>query len=316
MDTAAVKEEIHLEAMHLGFSKCGFASSRFLAEDFSRYETLIAENYHAEMLYLGKEPQKRFYPSLIHPEIRTVIVLMAGYKTQAQQGKDAGYIISKYALIPDYHIIMMDQVKKLSSFIDGKYHPKILLNFVDTGPISEKAWARQAGLGNFGKNSLIITPEGSYFFIGIILTDLLVDPDEPFYEDLCHDCDLCVKTCPTQALHKPYAVDARLCISYHTIENKKDIPASIVEKMGTKMYGCDVCQEVCPLNRRQAVNSVFFSPLSSLLDMRAKDFEAVGPTDFKQRFHESSMLRLGYRRYKRNIEAVKKMAASERKRPS
>ncbi len=315
MDTLSIKSKIRQQAFDIGFSKCGFAVSRCLTSDFEHYMKQIALGFHADMLYLDKEAEKRFHPLLVHPDIRTVIVLLAGYKTNARQKDGAFYSISDYALIPDYHKIMKEGLQKLSCFIENEFHSDVLINFVDTGHISEKAWAREAGLGNFGKNSILLTPEGSYFFIGVILTDLVIIPDEAFDEDLCKNCDLCIKSCPTQAIHQPYAVDARLCISYHTIENKGHIPSNIIEKIGTQIYGCDICQKVCPWNRHQTVNSVLFSPLPPLLDMKAEDFESVTETDFRERFHESPMVRLGHRRYMRNIEAVKNMAATERKRP-
>lgn len=305
-----IKNFIHQRAVEIGFAACGFAQARFLEEPFQHFMQALEEGRFAAMHWLEREPRRRFDPRLVLPGAKTVIVLLADYHHGFKQRKGAYYKISKYAVTEDYHNTMLSKLRVLVRLIDENFPGHNYKVYTDTGPVAEKALAVEAGLGVYGKNTLLLTEKGSWYFIGIILTDAEIEPDNRLSTNLCADCNLCIKACPTGALYEPFLLDARKCISYHTIENKDVIDPNITAQMGTRLYGCDTCQDVCPYNRKQEPRSVFLRP-GLVLNLSREDFENMDEEGFRKIFKGTAIKRLKYSRYRRNLSAIQ-----SRKKPS
>ncbi|MGC8864620.1 MAG: tRNA epoxyqueuosine(34) reductase QueG [Bacteroidales bacterium] len=305
-----LKSFIHQLALEEGFATCGFARARFLEEPFQRYMQAMEEGFFADMHYLEREPRRRFDPELVLPGARSVIVVLADYHHGFKQKEGAFYKIAKYAVTEDYHDTMLLRLKALVKKIDQQYPGYNYKTYTDTGPVAEKTWAVEAGLGVWGKNTLLLTEKGSWFFIGIILTDADLEPDAPLSTNLCADCNICLRACPTGALVAPFRLDARKCISYQTIENKGEIDEKVAQRLGTRLYGCDTCQDVCPYNRKEAPRPVMFQP-GLVLNLSKEDFDSLDEEGFRWIFNSTAVKRLKFSRYKRNLNALQ-----TQKRPS
>lgn len=255
------------------------------------------------MSYMENHFDKRLDPRLLVDGARSVITLTYSYFQIVEREKDVPKI-SMYALGEDYHFVLKDKMHELAMRLQELLGPFNYRVFVDSAPVLDKAWAKRSGAGWMGKNSNIISREaGSFFFVGEIVCDLELENDAPI-EDYCGTCTACIDACPTQAIIQPYVVDGSKCISYFTIELKEsDIPKSYKGKMEDWMFGCDVCQDVCPWNRFAKQNhEPRFKPLKGLLAMNATDWKDLTQEEFRERFDRSPLSRPGLEGIQRNVK--------------
>ena len=293
---------IKAEAKRLGFLSCGISKAEFLEEEAPRLEHWLHNNMHGNMHYMENHFDKRLDPTLLVEGSKSVISLIYNYYTDAvQQDADAPKI-SKYAYGVDYHYVIKDKLNQLLEYIKdeiGDVHGRA---FVDSAPIMEKAWAKKSGLGWIGKHSNLITQKvGSYYFIAELIVDLDLEVDDAV-TDHCGSCTACIDACPTQAITEPYKVDGSKCISYFTIELKENIPSEMKGQLDHWMFGCDVCQEVCPWNRFSKNHSEpLFNPNPKLLSMSKKDWEEITQETFNKVFKKSAVKRTKYSGLKRNV---------------
>lgn len=301
-------ERIKKTAKKAGFELVGIAKAEPLPEEFQRYEEWIASGYHATMQYMERNLEKRRDIREILPGAESVIVVGLSYHTpyQHQYAEDQGKI-SRYAWGTDYHEILpvkMQEIVSVISAINPESQSKI---YVDTGPIPEKQWARKAGIGWQGKNSNVISREiGSWFFLGIIITTVPLEYDKPI-EDYCGTCTACLEACPTQAIIEPYTVDAGKCISYWTIEAKPhiEIPQHIAENMEQWIYGCDICQDICPWNRFSSETSIdLFHPREEQTSFNLESIMQMNQEEFSARFRKSPIKRTKLAGLQRNAKAL------------
>ncbi len=297
--TATVKRH----ARELGFMYCGISKAEFLEEEAPRLSAWLKNGKHGKMQYMENHFDKRLDPRKLVDGAQSVISLLYNYYTEAKQSDPEAPKISKYAYGVDYHRVIKDKlfelVERLREEI-GEIHGRV---FVDSAPVMDKAWASRSGLGWVGKHSNLLTRErGSFVFIAELITDLELQYDGPV-KDYCGTCTRCIDACPTQAITEPYVVDGSKCISYFTIELKdKLLPESEKGKFDNWMFGCDVCQDVCPWNRfAQPHREPLFTPSPQLLDMRREDWRELTEEVFKELFPHSAVKRTGYEGLMRNI---------------
>lgn len=296
---------IKQEAARLGFLNCGISKAAFLAEEAPRLERWLKEGRHGEMGYMENHFDKRLDPTLLVPGAKSVISLLLNYYPKEEQASDT-YKLSKYAFGTDYHFVIKDKLKNLLHFIQdeiGEVHGRA---FVDSAPVLDKAWAAKSGLGWIGKNSNLLSKQlGSFFFVAELIVDLELEYDG-VVTDHCGSCTACIDACPTQAIVEPYVVDGSKCISYLTIELKNEIPKEFQGKMDGWMFGCDVCQDVCPWNRfSKPHNEPLFNPHLDLLGMTKSEWEEVTDEVFRKLFKKSAVKRTGYKGLTRNIGFIK-----------
>lgn len=293
---------IKAEAKRLGFLSCGISKAEFLEEEAPRLEHWLHNNMHGNMHYMENHFDKRLDPTLLVEGSKSVISLTYNYYTDAvQQDADAPKI-SKYAYGVDYHYVIKDKLNQLLEYIKDEIGDVHGRTFVDSAPIMEKAWAKKSGLGWIGKHSNLITQKvGSYYFIAELIVDLDLEVDHAV-TDHCGSCTACIDACPTQAITEPYKVDGSKCISYFTIELKENIPSEMKGQLDHWMFGCDVCQEVCPWNRFSKNHSEpLFNPNPKLLSMSKKDWEEITQETFNKVFKKSAVKRTKYVGLKRNV---------------
>jgi len=296
------KDSILQKAGTLGFEHCGFTKAEKLESLRPFYTEFINQKKNAGLGYLKRYTEQRLNPDLVLPGVKSVITLMMNYYPQETIPEEDNYVISKYAYGKDDHIVVKERVEKLALFITESFKPSRAKSFFDSGPVSEKIWAQRCGVGWQGKNTLIINRKGgSFYHIGIILTDLNLYPDEP-ETDRCGSCDKCINACPTGALNSPYQLDITRCLSYQTIENKGDTPVTLKGKYRHRIYGCDICQDICPFNRfARPHTEEEFLPSFELMAMRKKEWLTLTEKEFDQLFRDSSVKRIGFDTLKRNI---------------
>lgn len=294
---------IKREAQRLGFSFCGISRAEFLEEEAPKLEQWLKKNMHGEMSYMANHFDKRLDPRLLVPGAKSVISLLFNYYTEKKQTHADAPKISKYAYGEDYHFVVKEHLKSLADFIKTNIGAIEGRAFVDSAPVLDKVWARKSGLGWTGKNSnLINKQQGSFFFIAELIIDLELEADGPI-KDYCGTCTACIDACPTEAIVAPYIVDGSKCISYLTIELKNAIPDSFGGKMDNWVFGCDVCQDVCPWNRFSAQNSEpLFQPKDSLLTMSPEEWADISEEVFNEVFRRSAVKRTGYAGLKRNLK--------------
>lgn len=297
---------IKQQAKVLGFSFCGISKATFLEEEAPRLEKWLKENRHGEMHYMANHFDKRLDPRLLVDGAKSVISVLYNYYTNKKQVDIEAPKISKYAYGEDYHVVVKDKLYQLFEFIKehaGEVNGRI---FVDSAPVMDKAWAKKCGLGWIGKNSnLINKQQGSFFFIGEIILDLALPEDGPI-KDYCGTCTRCIDACPTDAITEPYMVDGSKCISYFTIELKNEIPQDVKGKFENWIFGCDICQDVCPWNSfSKPHEEPRFEPALSLLEMTKKDFENLTEESFNTVFKNSAVKRTKFNGLKRNIQFLK-----------
>jgi epoxyqueuosine reductase len=308
MSTLPVKQMISQKARELGFFHIGFSKATFLEEEAPRLEQWLSKNYHGEMSYMANHFDKRLDPRLLVDDAKTVISLLFNYYTDQKQEDSEAPKISKYAYGEDYHYVIKDKLKELIAYIQEEIGEVNGRGFVDSAPVMDKAWAKKAGLGWIGKNANLITRnQGSFFFIADLIVDLELEADEPI-TDFCGTCTRCIDACPTDAIVQPYVVDGSKCISYLTIELKDELlPKEFAGKMDNWMFGCDICQDVCPWNRfSQLHNEERFQPSGALLNLSKDDWYDLQEDGFQVLFQRSAVKRTKYQGLKRNMTFLKR----------
>lgn len=293
------------EAKRLGFLACGISRAEFLEEEAPRLENYLKNNYNGKMGYLENHFDKRLDPTLLVPGSKSVVSLIYNYYPEEKQREDT-YKISKYAYGVDYHFVIKDKMKELMHFIYeniGEVGGRI---FVDSAPVLDKAWAAKSGLGWVGKHTLLLRKQqGSFFFVSELIIDLELEYDHRVM-DHCGSCTACIDACPTGAIIADRVVDGSKCISYFTIELKDDLPEAFRGKFEDWIFGCDICQDVCPWNRfSKAHSEPLFNPHPELLSMSKKDWEEITEEVFQEVFRKSAVKRTKYSGLKRNIDFVK-----------
>lgn len=296
---------IKAEAKRLGFMSCGISKAGFLEEEAPRLEHWLNQNHHGQMTYMEEYFDKRLDPTLLVPDSKSVISLLVNYYPSEFQNPES-YKISKYAYGKDYHNVIKKKVVKLLKSIKREIGDVPGRAFVDMAPIMDKAWAAKSGLGWIGKNSNLLTQKvGSFYFIAQLVIDLDLEYDHAT-TDHCGSCTACIDACPTQAIVQPYVVDGSKCISYFTIELKENMPQEMKGKFDDWMFGCDVCQDVCPWNKfSKPHNEPAFSPYPELLSYTKKDWEEITEDTFAKVFTNSPLKRAQWEGVKRNINFLK-----------
>jgi epoxyqueuosine reductase len=304
---SAYSKQIKTEAKKLGFLFCGISKAEFLEEEAPRLESWLKQNMQGEMHYMENHFDKRLDPRLLVDGAKSVISLGLNYYSDQQQSDPSAPKISKYAYGIDYHFVIKDKIKKLLSIINEKIGEVNGRAFVDSAPVLDKVLAKKAGLGWIGKNTnLINTKKGSFFFLAELIVDIELEYDISPTADHCGTCTRCIDACPTEAIVAPYIVDGSRCISYLTIELKNEIPQEFKGKMDNWMFGCDVCQDVCPWNRFSVLNrEPAFEPRNSMLEMSKKDWEDITEDVFQKIFEKSPVKRTKFIGIKRNISFLK-----------
>ena len=303
---AKYTKQIKSEAQRLGFLSCGISKAGFLEDDAPRLENWLKNNMHGEMQYMENHFDKRLDPTKLVENSKSVISLLLNYfPTEIQKDKTAPKL-SKYAYGTDYHFVIKDKLKSLLQFIQEEIGEVKGRAFVDSAPVLDKAWAAKSGLGWIGKHSNLLTQQvGSFYFIAELIIDLELDYDLPV-TDHCGSCTACIDACPTQAIVEPYVVDGSKCISYFTIELKENIPNDFRGQFDNWMFGCDVCQDVCPWNRFSKSHSEpLFNPHPDLLSMSNKDWEEITQDVFSKLFKKSAVKRTKFSGLTRNINFLK-----------
>lgn len=301
-------EYIKTEAKRLGFMACGISKAEFLESEAPRLERWLEQNMHGEMGYMENHFDKRLDPRLLVDGAQSVISLTLNYFPEKVQEDTDSPKISKYAYGKDYHFVIKEKLKELLASIQEHIGDVGGRAFVDSAPVLDRAWATRSGLGWIGKNSNLITKQvGSFFFIAELIIDLELEYDHPTATDHCGSCTACIDACPTQAIVEPMVVDGSKCISYFTIELKGNIPSEFEGKFDDWMFGCDVCQDVCPWNRfSKPHREPLLDPHPDLLGMNKKDWEDITEDVFREVFRKSAVKRTKYEGLKRNIKFLGK----------
>lgn len=306
MDKLQRTRIIKQKAQELGFMYCGVSKADFLEEEARNLEAWLNRDYHGKMSYMENHFDKRVDPRLLVDDAKTVVSLLLNYYPESTQEDPTAPKISKYAYGTDYHYIIKDKLKEIMRFIHEEIGEVSGRVFVDSAPVLDKAWAKRSGLGWVGKNVNLIHPKhGSFFFIAELIIDLELEEDGPM-KDYCGTCTKCIDACPTEAIVEPYVVDGSKCISYLTIELKDAIiPGEFKNSMDNWMFGCDVCQDVCPWNRfSKPHKEPAFSPHESLLKMSKSDWEDLTEEIFRDLFKNSAIKRTKYSGLTRNIKFI------------
>lgn len=300
--TKIIKEK----AFRLGFSSVGIAKANFLSEEARRLEKWLEKGYHGQMSYLENHFDKRLDPRLLVDNAKSVISLSFNYYPEKEQVENT-YKLARYAYGKDYHKVLKKKGKALIQFIHeiiGNVNARF---FVDSAPVMERAWAVKSGLGWIGKNGLLLQKKaGSYFFLAELITDLELEYDKPFKTNHCGQCTKCIKACPTQAILDNGVLEAKKCISYLTIELKENIPETFKNQYADWIFGCDICQEVCPWNSFSLPqHEEAFKPDKALLTKSKDDWDNLSEEKFNNVFQSTAVKRTGYKGLKRNIDFLK-----------
>src|SRR6201989_885362 len=298
---SAYSQLIKSEAKKLGFLFCGISKAEFLEEEAPRLESWLNKNMHGEMRYMENHFDKRLDPRLLVDGAKSVISMGLNYYTDNKQVDPLAPKISKYAYGQDYHTVIKDKLKQLLAIINEKIGEIGGRAFVDSAPVLDKAWAKKAGLGWIGKNSNLISKKtGSFFFLAELIVDNELEYDVEPTADHCGTCTRCIDACPTEAIVAPQIVNGSRCISYLTIELKNEIPTEFKGKMDNWMFGCDVCQDVCPWNKFSVLHQeTSFKPNEHLLEMNKRDWEDITEDVFQKIFKNSPVKRTKFSGLKR-----------------
>lgn len=296
---------IKTESKRLGFDYCGISKADFLEEEAPRLENWLNNNMHGQMSYMQNYFDKRLDPRILVPGAKSVISLLLNYFPSEKQKDETAPKISKYAFGEDYHFVIKEKLNQLLEYIKSTVGQVDGRVFVDSAPVMDKAWAKKSGLGWVGKNSnLINRNSGSFYFIAELIIDLELEQDGPV-KDYCGTCTRCIDACPTGAITTPYVVDGSKCISYFTIELKENIPNEVKGKFDNWIFGCDICQDVCPWNRFSKPNKEkHFQPGDELLELTKSEWHELTEETFKRVFKNSAVKRTKFKGIKRNIDFI------------
>jgi len=302
LHTQLIKEK----ALSLGFTSVGIAKAEFLEEEAPKLEQWLKNGFQGEMQYLENHFDKRLDPRLLVEDSKSVISLSYNYYPKEEQKEDS-YKLAKYAYGQDYHHVIKEKLKELLAYIQEEIGEVSGRVFTDSAPVMERAWAQKSGLGWNGKHSLLIQKQhGSFFFLAELILDLELEYDNPFKTDHCGTCTKCIDACPTQAILPNNTVEGSKCISYFTIELKNELPSSEKGKFEDWMFGCDICQDVCPWNRFSIPHSEpLFQPNPGLLEMTKKDWHEITTEVFQKVFKKSAVKRTKFSGLTRNITFLK-----------
>ena len=292
-------------AKELGFEYCGISKAEFLEDEAPRLESWLNRNYHGKMAYMANHFDKRLDPTKLVEGAKSVVTLLYNYYPKEDIFKSAFYKISKYAYGADYHYVIKEKLREMMSRIKEQVGEINGRAFVDSAPIMERAWAKKSGVGWIGKNSLLINKSsGSFYFLAELIIDLELQSDGPV-KDYCGSCTKCIDACPTDAI-SPYEVDGSKCISYYTIELKDKLPEEVKGKYQNWIFGCDICQDVCPWNRfSKQHQEPSFAPQPGMEEMKKADWEEISQDVFNTLFKKSAVKRTKYEGLKRNIRFLK-----------
>ena len=302
--TSAIREK----ASALGFDACGLARATALEGYKPALDQWLQKGYHGKMAYMANHFAKRLDPRLLSEGARTVVVVAQNYYPPVHQPAPDSYKVSRYAYGKDYHMVMKKKLKALAAFITelaGEHQHRV---FTDSAPVLERSWAVEAGLGNTGKNACLILPrKGSYYFLGEVITSIEAEPDAPFSKDLCGKCTRCMDACPTSAIVAPGKVDAGKCLSYLTIELRDRIPEPYRGKTRGWIFGCDICQEVCPHNRHaRPHNEKELEPLEPIAEWTDRHWRSCTREAFNRSFKKtgSALSRISHGKLMDNISCA------------
>ena len=295
---------IKAKARELGLLDCVILPVKSLETEKQSFLDWLENGMHGQMDYMARNIEKRLNPSLLFENAKTIIVVLQNYYPSEIQKDITAPILSKYAYGTDYHFVMKDKLKALLSFIQNEIEPCNGRPFVDSAPVLERAWAKRAGLGWIGKNSNLISVEhGSFFFIGELILDIELPFDKPkLVSDHCGKCTRCIDACPTKAIVADKVVDARRCISYQTIELKGDLDENLKGRFENRVFGCDICQDVCPWNlKSEPHHEPAFNPSEKLLTLSKNEWNKMDELLFAGLFKKSAVKRTGFSGLKRNL---------------
>ncbi len=294
-------------ALDQGFDACGISKIEALTNEREYLEKWLAKGFHGDMGYMERNIEKRTDPSVLVEGAQSVISVLLNYYPEKQLAENSHYKISKYAYGTDYHYVIKEKLQHLMDYIEQEFPGTPMRMFTDSAPVLDKSWAIRSGLGWMGKHSLLINKEmGSFFFIGEIIVGLDLQADAPYDKDYCGTCTKCIDACPTDAITEPYVLDAKKCISFLTIEAKQDVPVEFKDQLNNWIFGCDICQDVCPWNSKAKPTSESAFRLSDdLLLMKKEDWEQMDKLKFNQLFKNSPIKRGGFKRLKATISLLK-----------
>ena len=304
-----IKDKIITKANELGFQKIGFADAEFDKNDRDKLYSWIDNNYNAGMEWINTRKEERGNILKYFPEAKTVISFAYNYYSgRGSEDMSDEYKFSNYAWGDDYHVVIKKYLFEIVSYMKNIWGDFDCRVCVDTSPLMEKQWAMKAGIGWIGKHTNIITRDyGSWLFLSEIIIDKKIDADQIYSEDLCGTCTECIDQCPTDAIIEPYLLDSNKCISYLTIEHRGDIPDNKKDKLDNWIYGCDICQEVCPWNIKfeSKTKDLHFHPREEIKKKSSIKEWDISREEFNQIFKKSSVKRTKYEGLKRNIDLVK-----------
>ena len=305
MKNQSLTDYIKQSAQNIPFNHIGIAKAKIYKEDKKYLSDWINNGYHGDMQWIKNRFLERTNIFTYYPEAKSIIIVTQNYYTGNSNSDDKAGKISNYAWGDDYHLVIkkklykfLEQIKKYNNNING-------IVCVDTSPVMEKAWAQRAGVGWIGKHTNLITKDiGSWFFIGAIIINQELEYDNFFKEDLCGSCTACIDDCPTGAIIEPYQLDSNKCISYLTIEHRGDLPSEYEDKLDGWIYGCDICQEVCPWNKKfsKMTNEDAFQRRANF-HRKISDWESLSEEEYKKIFKKSAIKRTKYSGLMRNIKA-------------
>lgn len=312
-DRERLARALKAEARRLGFEACGIARAERLDEEARRLEQWLLEGRHASMAWMERNFEKRLDPRRLVEGARSVISVLHSYhheaepRTEPEHGPEAAGRISRYAWGDDYHDVLKEKLARLFAWLEeqlGELHGRA---FTDSAPVLDRAWATRSGLGWIGKSTMLVSRElGTYFFIGELIVDAELPPDPPFSADYCGSCTRCLDACPTGALDAPYRLDANRCISYLTIEHRgAELPEGMDSEIGNWIFGCDICQEVCPWNKfSRPTAEPRFQPREGLPDTALREWAELDLKAFRERFRRSPVKRAKFEGFQRNVRAA------------
>jgi epoxyqueuosine reductase len=301
-------KEIKKQACDLGFNKVGIVPAAALTKESEDLREWLARGFHGRMAYMARDPQQRSDPRLLMPSAKSVVCAALNYyrPEKHMDGEEIGKI-SRYAWGDDYHDVLRDKLKILLAWIVERAPEVEGKICVDTSPMMDKAWAARAGFGWIGKHTNLITREfGSWVFLGELLLSIELDYDSYIEADHCGKCTACIEACPTQAITAPYQLDATRCISYGTIELREpELPEPIESNLENWVFGCDICQDVCPWSRfSKETDEARFTPRPGVIAPKLRDLIEMSQEEFSARFRQSAIKRAKLEGLKRNAEAV------------
>ena len=308
-----VTQRIKAKARELGFTKVGVARADELSQEGERLQTWLGRGYHATMGWMVRDAEKRIDPRRVLSNAKSVVSVAMNYYTPPphDQSPDVGKV-SRYAWGDDYHVVMTERLEQLKGFVESEVPGAQAKIYVDTGPVMEKAWAQRAGLGWIGKHTNLITKDfGSWVFLGELLLDVELEYDAPLL-DFCGSCRACIDACPTEAIVEEYVLDANKCISYLTIEHRGELPGNLVPKFENWVYGCDICQDVCPWNRfQQPTLEEAYQPRPLNKAPQLQEVADLSQEEFTRRYRKSPIKRTKHAGLVRNAKAI--LSAAMRK---